>query len=105
MAIQTTPTNDQAADYLTATAAISVREMSRPMYKLLNSCARVMQRTYPGLAGYYDPEFNGRRIDLTKHLHRPASVTAVIPQSPRLLELTAAKYPDPWANVSALFGL
>lgn len=105
MTIQTTPNTDQAADYLEATASIPARSMSRAMYKMLNSCARVMQRNYPNMAGYYDPEFSGSRIDLSKHLHPQAQISSIIPQSPRLLELTAPKCPDPWSNTLALFGL
>jgi len=62
-------TTNQALDYLESTAGIPAREMSKSMYKLLNSCARLVSRTYPGMIGYYDPEFSGQRIDLSKHLH------------------------------------
>ncbi len=105
MPIQTTPTTEQAVDYLTATIDIPAREMSRPMYQLINSCARVVQRTYPGMSGYYNPEYSGPRVDLSKRLHFPARVTDVIPQSPRLLKLTEKKYPSPWDNSKELFGI
>lgn len=62
-------TTSQALDYLESTIDIPCREMSKAMYKYLNSCARIVQRAYPGMAGYYDPEFSGQRIDLSKHLH------------------------------------
>jgi hypothetical protein len=99
MAIQTIPTTDQAVDYLTATAAIPLREMSRPMYQLLNSCARVVQRNYPGMIGYYDPADDCKRLDLSKHLHWVTRITDVIPQSPKLQAKTAPVYPDPFASV------
>jgi hypothetical protein len=62
-------TTSQALDYLETTIDIPSREMSKAMYKLLNTCARIVQREYPGMSGYYDPEFEGKRIDLQKHLH------------------------------------
>jgi hypothetical protein len=62
-------TTSQALDYLESTVNIPAREMSKAIYKYLNSCARLINRTYPGMIGYYDPEFNGQRIDLSKHLH------------------------------------
>jgi len=103
MSIQTTPTNDQAIDYLTATVGIPVCEMSRQMYKLLNSCARVVQRNYPGVAGYYDPEGDDVRIDLSKHLHWMPRASDVIPQSSKLQAKLALYYPDPFLDSMALF--
>lgn len=103
MTIQTTPTTSQAVDYLTATVGIPVRDMSRPMYRLLNSCARVVQRTYPGMAGYYDPEDDCIRLDLSKHLHWSARITEVIPQSPKLQAKTAPVYPDPFVGLLSQF--
>jgi len=99
MSIQTTPTTSQAVDYLTTTVSIPVWEMSRPMYQLLNSFARVVQRTYLGMAGYYDPEDDCIRLDLSKHLHWAARCTEVIPQSPKLQAKTAQVYPDPFAGL------
>jgi hypothetical protein len=101
MAIQTTPTTHQAVDYLTVTANIPARDMSRSMYRLLNSCARVVQRNYPGMAGYYDPESDDTRIDLSKHLHWQARITDVIPQSPKLQAKTAPVCRDTFADLYA----
>jgi hypothetical protein len=56
-----------------------------------------VQRTYPGMAGYYDPEEDCIRLDLSKHLHWAARITEVIPQSPKLQARTARVYPDPFA--------
>jgi hypothetical protein len=102
MAIQLTPTSDQAIDYLTATISIPVRDMSRPMHTLLHRCARSVQRTYPGMAGYYDPEYSGPRIDLSKHLMWPSRGTQIIPQSQRLLALTAQNIPDPFIHMMGI---
>lgn len=95
----------QAIDYLESTLSVPVVEMSRPMLRLLNAAARIMFRNHLDMVGYYDPEYSGPRVDLFKHLHFPARVTVVIPQSPRLQELTMPKYPDPWANSVAIFGI
>lgn len=95
MPIQTTPTLYQAVDYLTATASIPAHQMSRSMYGLLNSCARVVQRQHPGMAGWYDPEDIDSRIDLSKHLHWQARPTEIIPQSAYLQTKTMQAYPDP----------
>lgn len=105
MPIQTTPTSGQAIDYLTTTALMTTRDMSKAMYKLLNSCARVVHRTYPNMAGYYDPEYVGMRIEPEKHLHWAARHAETIPQSARLLDLTAPKISNPFANLVALLGL
>lgn len=104
MAIQTLEVS-RAIEYLESTIDIPVHEMSRAMYKLLGSCARVVQRNYPGMAGYYDHESSEDRIDLQKHLHWRAHMADIIPQSPRLLCLTTKKLTDPWADSMALFCL
>ena len=109
MPIQTTPTPSQAIDYLVSTADIPVRTMSKALYKLLNSCARVAYRTYGSLqdgtlGGYYDPEYDGDRLYVQKHLHWRPSYAETIPQSRQLSQKTTLRYDDPLADISALIG-
>jgi hypothetical protein len=90
MTIQTT-TTAQAIDNLTWTTAIPIRDMSPGMYRYLNSCARIAQMKYPAMAGYYDPESECSRLDLSKHLHWQASAKELIPQSVKLKAKTAGR--------------
>ena len=94
----------QAIDYLEAVNDIAPREMSRPMFKLVRAAARIAQRTYPGMRGYYDPESDCVRAEPWKFLFGRVWYTKTIPQSKRLLELTAPKYPEPFNSCLIFFG-
>lgn len=91
-------TREQAIDYLETTAHISPRTMSRAMWTCLRACARLAQRHYPGMAGYYDPEYNGPRAEPWRYLCPRARILDTIPQSERLRQRVTHTFPvpDPW---------
>ncbi len=93
---------NQAIDYLEIIAAnkIATSEMSRAMFRLVRAAARIAQRAYPGMSGYYDPEYTGQRADLLPYLFPQASTADKIPQSPRLLALLEDRFPihDAWGE-------
>lgn len=83
----------QAIDYLEAVADIAPSEMSRGMFKLVRSAARRANSAYPGMAGYYDPEYTGPRADPARYAYFRAWGADVIPQSSRLQDALAKAYP------------
>ena len=86
----------QAMDCLQKTKAIPARDMSPAMFRFLRSCARMVSKQYPGLSGYYDPEAPAcERIDLDKHLCRPAFYSRTIPQSDELASRIIARMKGP----------
>ena len=95
---------NQAIDYLETVAAarIPARQMSKPMFALVRAAARRAQQAYPGMAGYYSPEFHGPRANPSDYGFFRASAQDVIPQSPRLQALLAQRFPaaDPWSSDS-----
>lgn len=100
---------NQAINYLETLAAnpIPAREMSKAMFRLVRAAARRAQSAYPGMSGYYDPEFEGPRADPSQYIFWPASISAQIPQSTRLQSILAERFPlpDPWANsMSVILG-
>jgi hypothetical protein len=97
-------TPSQAIGHLETLAAnpIPAQEMSKAMFRFVRAAARSAQRAYPGMGGYYDPEFSGARADPHKYLFWPAGRAAMIPQSPSLQERLAglpvvATEADPWS--------
>ncbi len=100
---------NQAINYLETLAAnkISPREMSKAMFRLVRAAARCAQRAYPGMAGYYDPEFEGARAEPWQYIFWPASITETIPQSARLQSLLAKRFPlpDPFDDLCSLLGV
>lgn len=95
----------QAFDYLDTTKSIPVRDMSKAMFKILRACARIVQRQYPGMSGFYDPEYAGTRINLQKHLFWPALRESIIPQSEALLKKLHKQTNDLFGNSFELFNL
>ena len=90
-------TLDQAIDYLETTDAIPVRDMSRAMLRLLRSASRMTYRVYAGMAGYYDPEYDGPRADPWRV--RFPGARNIIPQSPALRQRYSDRIPDPMRNI------
>ena len=95
---------NQALSYLAAVNEIPTREMSKAMFRFLRSAARCANREYPGMAGYYDPEYEGPRALPSRFVCFPASISATIPQSRKLQDALSAKFPvvDPFSNSLAL---
>jgi hypothetical protein len=99
----------QAINYLETLTAnpIPAREMSEAMFRLVRASARRAQSAYPGMAGYYDPEFEGPRAQPWKYISWPASITETIPQSRRLQSMLAERFPlpDPFVDLCSMLGV
>lgn len=95
---------NQAISYLAAVSDIDVRDTGKAMFRFLRAAARCANREYPGMAGYYDPEFEGPRAEPARFRFAPATLTSQIPQSRKLQDALAEKFPsvDPFANSLAL---
>jgi hypothetical protein len=93
---------NQAVDYLQTCQAIPARAMSKPMFRLVRAAARCADRAYPGMAGYYDPEYNGPRANIDAFRFAAPWAADVIPQSPRLQAMLAKRFPidDAWSNAN-----
>ncbi len=94
----------RAIDYLetVASAGIELKDMPKPMFRLLRSSARLLQSHYPvGLNGYYGPAPEGPVAEPFKYLFRPARTSEKIPRSNRLWEMMNRRRDgdinDPWA--------
>lgn len=94
----------QAISYLAAVNEIPTRDTSKAMFRFLRAAARCANRQYPGMAGYYDPEFEGPRAEPARFRFAPATLTSQIPQSARLQDAIAKQFPvaDQFANALAL---
>ena len=85
-----------------ASNPIPTRSMPKAMFQYARSCARLVHSKYPGMRGYYDPEYDGPRADPSKYLYRPAFFSATIPQSTKLMEKISSHYTDSFSDASAL---
>jgi len=92
---------NQAISYLAAVNEIPTRDMSKAMFRFLRSAARCALREYPGMNGYYDPEYEGPRADANRFRFAPAATT--VPQSLELQYRILARRPDPFWATSYLF--
>lgn len=90
----------QAVDYLETVEShgIQPRDVSRAMFRLIRAAARLCNREYGGMDGYYGGEYEGVRARPGLHTYYPARFRDIIPQSERLLAMTESlnAVPDPW---------
>lgn len=95
---------NQAISCMAAVNEIPTREMSKAMFRFLRAAARCANRQYHGMAGYYDPEYEGPRAEPERFRFAPATLTSQIPQSARLQDAIAKRFPvtDQFANALAL---
>lgn len=83
----------EAVILLETMCAVPARTMTREMFRLVRAAARRAQRAYPGMSGYYDPEFVGPRAQPGEYIFRPAFMADVVPQSKRLQEKVENIFP------------